>query len=290
MLNLKTLFKPIHYKFWELHSTLLKENKKFKDIHSGDTCIIVANGGSLKYHDFSKLSGIPAIGCSYTLLDKRVKRLNINYVIFSDPYELMPIIFNKKTRGAEGVIHHKTVKRIQIKFYSKLFKRFIKEYPNITFFASLTNAYSSWLKPHNLFYFNYCKRNKMDHNISGQFSYTDGALHVMIGVAKYLGFKKIILLGCDYLGIPKLEGHFYSNSPPFIGKPHLSYCTRIKQLCEGLDVLFVSVKGIQSPVFSSAVFSEIFGGEELYQSNTEIISREDLLILNSGVEKIQIYM
>ena len=34
---------------------------------------------------------------------------------------------------------------------------------------------------------------------------------------KIFRFKKIILIGCDYLGVPKLDGHFYSNNDPFVG-------------------------------------------------------------------------
>ncbi len=112
----------------------------------------------------------------------------------------------------------------------------------------------------------------------------------MIGVAKYLGFKKIILLGCDYLGVPKLEGHFYAYKAPAPGKPDKEFCERVKLLSDGLEVVFVSLKGIQSPVFESVAFCDYFGGDELYRENTEIIEEQYLKKLQEGAKKKQVYI
>lgn len=274
----KDILKNIHYNFWKLHSNFLKKNSKLRNLHQGETCLILGNGGSLRYLDFSKLKGIPTIGCTYSLLDRRAMQLDLKYMVFTDPYELMPVRYNRLT------------KTFQTKFYAPLFKSQIKEYRHITFFSSLTNVYAHFFRPGNLFYFNYRPKKSMDHDISGDFSYTDNALHIMIGVAKYLGFKKVILLGCDYLGEPKLEGHFYAYRKPAVGETDLPFCEKAKKITEGLDVIFVSLKGIQSPVFESAPFSEYFGGQENYLENTDIVDEKYLRLLRRGADKKQVYL
>ena len=67
--------------FWILHKPIVKKNKQFRNINSGKTCFILANGGSLKYYDISKLPKNDIIVCSYSLIDKRLKSLNINYYV-----------------------------------------------------------------------------------------------------------------------------------------------------------------------------------------------------------------
>jgi len=274
----KDLLKSIHYKFWKLHAYFLRKNTKLRNLHHGETCLILGNGGSLRHLDFTKLKGIPAIGCTYTLLDKRVKQLDLKYMVFTDPYELMPVRYNRLT------------KTFQTKFYAPIFKSLIKEFKHITFFASLTNVYAHLSRPANLFFFNYRPKKSLDYDISGDFSYTDNALHIMIGVAKYLGFKKVILLGCDYLGEPKLEGHFYAYRKPAVGETDLQFCEKAKKVADGLEVVFVSLKGIKSPVFESVSFDEYFGGQESYLENTDIVDEKHLCLLRRGAEKRQVYL
>lgn len=272
---LKNFLKKMHFQFWECHGLLLKKNLSLNNSHDGETCLIVGNGGTLKYHDYKKISNIPAIGCSYLLFDKRVNELNLKYMVFTDPYELMPI---KLGLG------------LDFKFYARLFKNCIRKYKSIIFFASLTNAYAFLRTPKNLYFFNYCQAKSPCHDISGEFSYTEGALFIMIGIAKYLGFKKAILLGCDYLGVPKYEGHFYSNSKPFTGISDFEYCQKIKNISEGIEITFVSIDGVKSPVFNSTSFSELFGGGEHCRSNDEIVCDEDLQAFKAGFKKKQIYL
>lgn len=274
----KKIVKNTHYKFWKWHSFALKRNAGLRELHQGETCIILGNGGSIRYFDFSRLGDIPTIGCSYSLLDKRTSKINMKYMVFTDPYEIMPIMYNRRTKS------------LQLRSRANIFKRQIEKFNDITFFSSITNYYAHVNRPKNLFYFNFCKTNRPCHDISGRFSYTEGALHIMIGVAKYLGFKKVYILGCDYLGDPLLGGHFYDYCKPIIREANPGYCNRIKELTDGLDVTFVSIDGITSPVFKSASFRDCFGGEELFVENTDIIDEPSLTLLRHGAGKKQVYI
>ena len=78
--------------FWFMHKPLVFRNKRFKDIHRGETCYILANGGSLKYYDISKLPKRDTITCSYALIDKRLNSMNVKYFVHTDSYTLYPFL------------------------------------------------------------------------------------------------------------------------------------------------------------------------------------------------------
>ena len=80
----------------------------------------------------------------------------------------------------------------------------------------------------------------MSQDLAGIFNSTAGALDIMIGLAKYLGYAKIILLGCDYLGMPATTGgHFYSNYYPELNNNTPNYAKSIKEISDDMDVLVI---------------------------------------------------
>ena len=98
-----------------------------------------------------------------------------------------------------------------------------------------------------------------EYDLTNNFNYTASSLEIMIGISKYLGFKKIILIGCDYLGVPKLDGHFYSNNDPFVGDPiDDAYIQRIKKITTDMQVITIFPKGISSNEFKSFTYDEFF--------------------------------
>lgn len=262
---------------WNSKRSVVQKNLKFKDIHKGETCLIFGNAGSLKYYDFSALPEIPAIGCSYSLTDKRTNVLNLQYCVISDPYLLYPIRHNKT---------HKTLQRNMI---GPIMRKLILNNKGTTFFTSLTNYFGFFKTPENLnFFYHFGDKTSSSYDLGGKFAVSRGALHIMIGVAKYLGFSKAILLGCDYLGSPKLEGHFYAYAAPFIGIEDIGYREGIKKIADGIEILCVFPKGIQSPDFESVCFEEYFNSPEIYRENHEFIDPEYLKMMQKCLPYDQI--
>jgi hypothetical protein len=111
-----------------------------------------------------------------------------------------------------------------------------------------------------------------------------------------LGFKKIILIGCDYLGKPKLEGHFYSNDDPFIGKPvYPDYIKRIKKLTKNMEVITIFPMKINSNEFKSFTYDEFFEKKKYknkkikIKKNYEIINKSDLNLLKKAGKRLQLW-
>jgi len=158
-----------------------------------------------------------------------------------------------------------------------------------TFFTSLSNYYGFFKTPKNLnFFYHFGDKTSTSCDLGGKFAISIGALHIMIGVAKYLGFSKAILLGCDYLGSPKMEGHFYAYPAPFIGIDNKDYRDSIVRIAEGIEILCVFPKGIKSPDFESVCFEEYFNSPEIYQENHEFIDHEYLKMMHKCLPYDQI--
>jgi hypothetical protein len=267
--------------FWAFHKAVVQNNLKYQNIHKGETCLIFGNGGSLKYYDLSAIGKkYLSIGCTYSLVDKRLSGLEMNYCVIPSAYFFYYFRL------------HSYAKKIIINLIGKIVKKIIIKNTNTRFFVSLTNYYSLFCRSHSLSYFHHFgDKTSNSYDLAGNFSTTTGALEMMISLAKFMGFAKVILLGCDYLGSPTLEGHFYADSIPFYGADKPEYVTRIKKVAGELDVVVILKKGSLCPVFESYNFEEYFGAPEYYQSNTEFIDEEYLIMMRKAEEKYtQIWM
>ena len=115
----------------------------------------------------------------------------------------------------------------------------------------------------------------------------------MLGVAKYLGFSKAILIGCDYLGTPPLMGHFYADTEPF-SEPtddHLSdYRARVKLAAEGIDVTVILPAGVSSPDFQFDSYENYFGLAKEPKKNKDFIDSKHLDLLRDAAVSIQTQM
>ncbi len=259
--------------FWSLQSFRVSGNVKFKDIHKGETCLIFGNGASLKYFNFELFPKHVAIACTFSLLDIRFKKLNLKYNYLSEPYILYPYIYNDYTQ------------KIQKNPLRMIFKKIFLKNDNVTFFTSISNSLSFLKKPNNLRYWHHFGLKDFSSvDLAGKFSTSSTTLDAMLGMARYMGFSKAIILGCDYLCSPKMEGHFYANNIPVFGKEDYEYALRIQKSIGELDVLVICPKGSSALLLPSLTYEEYFGVQEEYKSNREIIENDDLEMIKIGAK------
>ena len=281
---LKTFF---HY-FWNLHSYVLKRNIYYRNKHKGETCYIFGNGASIKYFDITKLPNHITIATTFSLFDNRMKKIIPNYYVIPDQYNFYSFapIFS---------VNQKKYFPLTYNYLSILFKKIISNNQNTIFFISITNYYSYFIRPKNLNFFasSSTKEENKDKSfdLSRDFNYLDGSLDVMIGIAKYMGFSKAILIGCDYLGEPKVEGHFYSDETPSFGKPiHDEYFKRIKEISEGIEIMTIFPNNVKSPHFKTFNIQNFDNIDEKYVNNYDIINSDDLTLMRKAAEKNKVYM
>lgn len=276
-LNMREWLKFFLNFFWRFHRRLVLKNSKIKGIHAGETCLVFGNGASLKYYDFSNIPNLPSISTAYAFADMRMHKINKKYWVIPDSYVLYPLIFNRS--------------KLKRNYLLPILRKIALNTPETTLVTSITHFYSFFPKVKNLIYFHHFgKKNDKTNDLAGDFSVCDGSLDIMLGLAKYLGFSKVILLGCDYLGSPKLEGHFYGDSLPVYGPDDPDYVSRIERVAHGLDILVILKEGSSCKSFKSATFKECFGASECYQSNAEIINQELLVLMRDAKAHNQLYM
>jgi hypothetical protein len=242
--------------------------------------MIFGNGSSLKYYDLAVIDKKNiSIGCTYSLADKRMSGLEMNYCVIPSAYFFYYFRL------------HSLSKKIVINLIGKIVKKIIRKNTNTQFFVSLTNYYSLFFRSKKLSYFHHFENKTCtSYDLAGNFTYASGALEMMISIAKYMGFTKVILLGCDYLGSPKLESHFYADRTPFFAESDPQYIAGIKENCTELDVVVILPKGSSCPVFESCTFEEYFGAPEYYRTNTEIVEEDYLIMMRKASQDIQICM
>lgn len=115
----------------------------------------------------------------------------------------------------------------------------------------------------------------------------------MLGVAKYLGFSKAVLIGCDYLGTPPFFGHFYADRKPFYEADEdylVEYRARLKVAAEGIDVTVIVPEGSTSLDFKYDSYENYFGLERKYRENAEFVDSEQLDLLREAARSRQVYM
>ena len=264
-------------KFWKLHTNKLERNIELKNKYHNETCFIFGNGGSLKFFDFSNFREAHTFITSWGLLNHNLKNNTFNYCIIPDQYNLYPLRLNRETN------------KINLNYERIIWKKIIKENENTTFITSLTNYYSYLFNKRKVYYYYSTEKNTYYQNsLHNNFNYDKGSLDVMIGLAKYMGFKEAILIGCDYLGIPKLEGHFYSNKDPFIGKNvDNTYHSRINKISEGIKIKLILPSHIEGNNFNKLEDLSNFNiiESKIPSKNSELITPDDLNKLYIAGEK-----
>ncbi len=251
---------------------ILKRNYVFKDIFSDQTCYIFGNGSSLKYVDFKHFNDHPTIGINHLVLHKDFNLLDTCcytlpepfsfYYYFKNPYKLK---YEKNIMG-------------------NLFKDQFSRYHSIPLFTSFTNMFGARFK--NTFFLHHFgnrKPNSQYLDICSEFSYLAGGLYSGIGLAIAFGFKKAILVGCDYLMKPKTYGHFYSQ-PKTAEDLGLHPYEELLEDCSNLiDLEAISINS--SDCWIPAIdYKTHTGTSPKYRENNEIVSKKNLLVLNEAYE------
>ncbi|MBE7411802.1 MAG: hypothetical protein HS129_07030 [Leptospiraceae bacterium] len=141
------------------------------------------------------------------------------------------------------------------------------------------------------YFYNFGDKDGNNCDLADNFSVCFSSLSAMIGIAKYMGFSKAILIGCDYLGLPRMESHFYSDKQPFFSKDSINeYTNSIQLASNGIDIFVILTKSATSSLFSYATYEDYFRVKEKYQENTEFIDEFYIRLLRDASSKNLVYM
>jgi hypothetical protein len=250
---------------------VVEKNRRFKGLHQGESCYLFGNGASLKYFDLKKLDDKISIGSNGFFLHRDFKSLNVKYYYHCHPFFYYPYWVNPYSR--------KIVKNV----YGSIYREKIYANSDIAYFINLSNYFG--LNDRNIYYIHHYDKPfdgydtcSADHN----FTATASSLSGMIGLAIYMGFKDITLIGCDYSFYPQSQGHFYSFGKfddTFKEEPHNAAFFLAATKYANLRIVTPN-KNYRGHILPSISYEELTGESPVYKENNEILSKPDLLALN----------
>ena len=258
-----------------LFSKTLKKNTKFKDLHKGKSCYIFGNGSSLKYYDLKLFNDRPSIGCGVLFAHKDFKDLNLKYYYVSHP-----LFFYKIWKNPFS-------KRYEKNKIREFYRKNMDLYPEVQYFTSLSNYFG--INGHNINYvhhFGQADKLPPDNQMDEVFSTMEGSMMGMIGVALYLGYTDITLLGCDYTFAPKMQGHFYERGPENSNQGPLFLGETLNLIKDKVTIRTVTPsEEYAGDVLPSITYKALVGDDPEYKENNKILSEADLKDLDSfGME------
>ena len=183
---------------FNLTEKILLRNKKFKGIHNGESCYLFGNAKSLKYYDLSLFNDRVSIGCNLLFFHKDFSKIRMSYYYNGDPFNFYPFLRDPYTRK---IVRH---------VLGNLYKKKISENSDVNYFINVSDY--PIMRGKNIFYAHHFGQQFSDYSncsLDGVFSANQTALSGMLGLAIYLGFKDVTLVGCDHLLRPKATEHFF---------------------------------------------------------------------------------
>jgi hypothetical protein len=255
---------------FKLTEKILLRNKRFKGIHDGESCYVFGNAKSLKYYDLSLFSDRVSIGCNSLFFHKDFSKLGVSYYYDGDPFNFYPFFKDPYTRK---VVRH---------VLSDLYKKKIRENSDVNYFINVSDYPIQRGK--NIFYSHHFGQQFSDYSdcsLDGVFSANQSALSGMIGLAIYLGFKNLTLVGCDHLMRPRSSCHFFEyGEMDKVVHPGVVSQDILVAAQEFLDLRVVTPSAdYRGDIIPYIQYDELTGHSIEFKENYEIVSDEDYKIL-----------
>ena len=250
---------------------VISKNIKFKNKHKDESCYVIGNGASLKYFDISKFTDKVSIGCSLLNAHNDFELLDLRYYYVSAPLFFYSFWRNPYT------------KRYEKNRPSVIYRKKIKKYSDVQYFTSISNFFG--LRGENInyvYHFDFVNDRDLGYEMDKYFTMMSGSMIGMIGIALYLGFKDITLIGCDYTFIPKMRGHFYENGQFSDSHDNVAFQADILRLVQKK----IKIRSItpnetyRGHIIPSITYSDLVGEKEFYKENNLLVSEEDLREMN----------
>jgi len=251
-------------------SGIVAKNIKFLNKHQGEDCYLIGNGASIRHFDLSAFSDKVSFGCNELRIHNDIGCLNLKYYV-----GIHPLSYSKYWRGNQTgmYLERNPLYEHTHSFNDNSYEMFVhaSNYP-------FTKCYGKFNYVHNM----------MKHpmsldtlNFSSSSSFAVGGLEGMLGLAIYMGFKKIYLVGCDYWFTPRGETHFYSLEESYYVKSEFLYKELLDIVSQRVELIVVTRNGVRSEA-NYVEYSELTGKEERQSDSSDIVSGKYLSTMASA--------
>ena len=244
----------ILYLIYRKNSKLLERNISIKNSYDGKRCFILFTGTSVSNFDFDLIKDELVIACGMSVVHKDFKENNV--VAYFDPGAWEPrsllyldVIFSavfRSTKKGCSVFLHSTA------------------YPYRNELTSYREKDTYYITSNG----NYLSSSDISSDLHQLNNIQEGSISTALGIASYMGFKEIYLLGSDYLSDPPIYGHFYDGfHESGDASSYESYRQRASWMIEHVEKKGCKVINVLK--------------DKTYSSSIESITFEDLISLSN---------
>jgi len=212
--------------------------------------------------------------------------LNVHNITIAEPFYFSPLFL--MTHKKSGGDYQSTKGKIILKRDPLIqdYKKKIKSFSNINFFINFSNYPFTFFEKNVYYLFrNIPELKKEKEFITNKIDSFAGSIRFTILLAIFMGFKKIYLIGFDYLFSPSQSGHWFEKGkgvptdPSFnLNEYQKSFLDITKDFCE---IISVTVEG-GCKNLESIEYSKLTNSKLNYKENYEIIERKNLKLLSSS--------
>lgn len=244
--------------------------KKFRGRHNQEECYVFGDGPSLKWFDIKEFSDLPSICCNWFPFHKDFSSLDVRYCTLLEPYAFVPKVFQPKgldVRHATEII--------------KEYRVIMKKYSTKNFFVSASNLFSIWGKNINFMFRQFPDPQTEVDFLLQQAESVNGSFHACLTLAKYLGFKKIYLVGFDAWTIqPARNGHWYEFGEGEFFEADNFATDFLNNLKREVEIISITYDG-QSRNVGCISYESYTGKKPEYKENHELLSERNLKLLST---------
>jgi hypothetical protein len=183
------------YLLYTKNKKLITNNKSIKNSYSGQRCFILFTGTSIKDFNFDLIGDEKVIATGMAFLHKDFKKCNTVAYFNPAPWEPRSLLFFDFFAGC---VFKNTNQGCNV-FFDTTAHPYINE-------VLSTRVDDTYYMSNNATYISSKDIEFELHNFN---NIQEGSLPCGLGIAAYMGFKEIYLLGQDFLTDPPIYGHFY---------------------------------------------------------------------------------
>lgn len=199
------------------YSHVLKKNIVLMNKNLNETCYIIGNGISLNNFDIKSLNNSFTM-CSNELFKyKHYKKFNPKIHVIVEPFygKILGRKYYRETYDLYKGLYDESKNKSCLFFFHISLKQFFSN--------------NNLFQDRDVYYVNTVQDNyKKKSDLSSKFYFGDGAFSFMMGLSHYMGFKKIILIGCGYTYNPRQLYHCYSRY--LFDKKKINEITLLKEI------------------------------------------------------------
>jgi hypothetical protein len=236
-----------------------------------EDCYILGDGPSIKWFDLKKLHGKPCISIGYLSFHIEAKHLNIILQThlrrtWFIPFKKLDVGNNQKWKNSVRKLVKKEMQKNKKREYLVHFlsKLFLLQYMNVGSYVKLNHLDPEF-------------RRRIVSELGG---FPRGSIYHAIGIAIKLGFKKITLVGCDYINQEGMSGHWYENGQGI---------EKVRRNDANWDFYSIALEFIHidsislqecKGMINQVSFEEKFSTKLKYRENTEIADSNFLFMIS----------